>query len=262
MAFSEAIKGAVKRKANHTCCWCQVRQNKVDVHHIIPQAQGGSDDEDNAAPLCGSCHDLYGNNPDLRKEIRSRRDQWYEICSKILNPLFGWPIGLDVPLLEFATRTDPTRSINTPGIQLTDKEPTDLNNPPLLYLSIVFKESRYFGDPVPSENEKWLYCEANMRFAFNLRIQVQAWNNRDVGALMECLRGDRSAYNLQGPRPSNDHAGDYFYIGQEDNEYRLIMSTFTATNASISVHARLSQEVAGMLADYLVEGGFSRPFAD
>ena len=78
MPFSEQLKLTVKQKANFTCCWCQERRNKVDVHHIIPESDGGQDTEENAAPLCGSCHDLYGNNPDLRREIRSRRDHWYE----------------------------------------------------------------------------------------------------------------------------------------------------------------------------------------
>jgi len=81
MPFSEQLKLTVKQKANFTCCWCQDRRNKVDIHHIIPESEGGLDTEENAAPLCGSCHDLYGNNPDLRKEIRSRRDHWYESCA-------------------------------------------------------------------------------------------------------------------------------------------------------------------------------------
>ncbi len=81
MAFSEAIKLEVKRRAHFTCCWCRDRQRKVDIHHIVPQADGGADELDNAAPLCGACHTLYGNNPDLRKEIRSRRDQWNELCA-------------------------------------------------------------------------------------------------------------------------------------------------------------------------------------
>ena len=67
MPFSEQLKLTVKQKANFTCCWCQERRNKVDVHHIIPESDGGQDTEENAAPLCGSCHDLYGNNPDLRR---------------------------------------------------------------------------------------------------------------------------------------------------------------------------------------------------
>ena len=81
MSFSENLKLKVKKKANFTCCWCQDITNKVEIHHIIPQADDGPDTEDNAAPLCGNCHTLYGGNPDLRKEIRLRRDHWYEQCS-------------------------------------------------------------------------------------------------------------------------------------------------------------------------------------
>ena len=78
--FSEKIKNEVKRKAHYKCCMCE--RIKVDVHHIVPQKVGGSDDIDNAAPLCGHCHDLYGDNPMMRKTIRGRRDLWYELCEK------------------------------------------------------------------------------------------------------------------------------------------------------------------------------------
>lgn len=85
MPFSEDIKLEVKKKANFTCCWCQNIHNKVEIHHIIPQAKNGPDTEENAAPLCGNCHTLYGDNLALRKEIRQRRDHWYERCSKMVN---------------------------------------------------------------------------------------------------------------------------------------------------------------------------------
>jgi hypothetical protein len=49
---------------------------------IVPQVDGGSDEEDNAAPLCPSCHETYGANPQKRKFIREARDLWYEICEK------------------------------------------------------------------------------------------------------------------------------------------------------------------------------------
>jgi hypothetical protein len=285
MAFSESTKRQVKRKADLTCCWCRERCNKVEVHHIIPEAEGGPDDEDNAAPLCGACHDLYGGNPDLRKEIRLRRDQWFEICSKILNPEYGWPIGLDVPLLDFAQEIAPTNSIATKGIQFTDKDPTDANNPPLLYLSVYFKRSRYFGQHLPPRNERWLYLEANMRFAFNLRTQVRAWNERDVSALMgflsnkdkylpefvrtasdelleQYLRDRERGWNLRGPAPDNsEHGyGDYFRVWWENGENRLMISTFTPTHAGISVHARFSNKVATAFADYLEEVGFIESF--
>jgi hypothetical protein len=54
----------------------------VEVHHIIPEEEDGPDTKDNAAPLCPSCHETYGSNPDKRKFIREARDFWYELCSK------------------------------------------------------------------------------------------------------------------------------------------------------------------------------------
>jgi hypothetical protein len=58
----------------------------VEVHHIVPQADGGSDDEDNAAPLCASCHEIFGANPTKRKFIVEARDAWYDICAKRYAP--------------------------------------------------------------------------------------------------------------------------------------------------------------------------------
>jgi hypothetical protein len=54
----------------------------VEIHHIIPQAEGGPDVEDNAAPLCASCHSAYGANPVKRRDIRDARDLWYEIVER------------------------------------------------------------------------------------------------------------------------------------------------------------------------------------
>jgi hypothetical protein len=78
--FSEKIKNEVKRRAHYKCCMCE--EITVDVHHIIPEKDGGTDDIDNAAPLYGHYHDLYGDNPMMRKTTRRRRDLWYELCEK------------------------------------------------------------------------------------------------------------------------------------------------------------------------------------
>jgi len=80
MAFSEAIKLEAKRRADFSCVVC--KQPFVEVHHIKPEAGGGPDTLENAAPLCGSCHDLFGANPDKRKQIREMRDFWWEVCAK------------------------------------------------------------------------------------------------------------------------------------------------------------------------------------
>jgi hypothetical protein len=80
MAFDEGVKLRVKRRAHFQCCICKAFG--VHVHHIEPEGIGGPDTEDNAAPLCPSCHDIYGVNPVKRKAIREARDFWYEICER------------------------------------------------------------------------------------------------------------------------------------------------------------------------------------
>lgn len=80
MPFSETLKAKVRKKAHLACCLC--KSTGVEVHHIIPEDESGPNTEDNAAPLCPSCHDLYGANPKKRKFIREARDFWYELCEK------------------------------------------------------------------------------------------------------------------------------------------------------------------------------------
>ncbi len=83
MAFSEKVKLEAKKKAGFRCVICQ--KTFVEIHHIIPQAEGGSDTIDNAAPLCASCHDLYGGNPEKRKQIREMRDRWFDLMERRVN---------------------------------------------------------------------------------------------------------------------------------------------------------------------------------
>lgn len=80
MSFSEKVKIEAKKKAGFRCVICQ--EPFVEVHHIIPQKEGGEDTLNNAAPLCSRCHDLYGDNPSKRKQIRQMRDHWYEVMEK------------------------------------------------------------------------------------------------------------------------------------------------------------------------------------
>jgi hypothetical protein len=84
MAFTETLKAKIRRKAHLACCLCKAIG--VEVHHIVPQEEGGPDTEDNAAPLCPSCHEIYGANPQKRKFIREARDLWFEICARRYAP--------------------------------------------------------------------------------------------------------------------------------------------------------------------------------
>ncbi len=90
MGFSETLKEEVKKAAAFTCIWCRRYDVALHVHHILPSEWGGGDDFDNAVPLCPTCHYTSGHNPDLRKEIRDRRDWWYEQCKSRENiPVFN-----------------------------------------------------------------------------------------------------------------------------------------------------------------------------
>lgn len=80
MAFSEQLKLRIRRMAHFQCCLCH--SLGVEIHHVVPQAEGGLDSEDNAAPLCPSCHEIYGANPVKRKFVKEARDFWYEVCEK------------------------------------------------------------------------------------------------------------------------------------------------------------------------------------
>jgi hypothetical protein len=83
MAFSDKLKLKVKQRAHFKGCIDQ--RPYVEVHHIVPQAEGGEDTEDNAAPLCPWCHELYGNDHTKRKFIKEARDHWYERCETKYN---------------------------------------------------------------------------------------------------------------------------------------------------------------------------------
>jgi hypothetical protein len=84
MGFSEKIKNEAKRKAAYRCVVC--KEPLVQVHHIVPESEGGPNTLDNAAPLCALCHDRYGGNPDKRKQIREMRDFWWEVCETRIRP--------------------------------------------------------------------------------------------------------------------------------------------------------------------------------
>ena len=84
MAFPESVKIEVRHKAAFRCCRCQAIG--VEIHHILPQAEGGQDTIDNAAPLCASCHADFGGNPLKRKELRDMRAWWYQ---RVMSSIFG-----------------------------------------------------------------------------------------------------------------------------------------------------------------------------
>jgi hypothetical protein len=84
MVFTEDLRKEVRDKAFFRCCRCQ--NIGVEVHHILPQKNGGADTIDNAAPLCPTCHADFGDNPEKRKIITEMRDSWYRRVKEIFQP--------------------------------------------------------------------------------------------------------------------------------------------------------------------------------
>ncbi|MBP7773865.1 HNH endonuclease [Candidatus Gracilibacteria bacterium] len=82
MPFPEKIKLKIKKQANFCCCICQ--EIGVELHHIIPSAEGGPNTEENAAPLCPNCHETYGANPTKRKFIKEAKEHWIDTCKQKL----------------------------------------------------------------------------------------------------------------------------------------------------------------------------------
>lgn len=58
-AFSRELKEQVRKEQNNICASCGKKVKKLTIHHIIPQAMGGSDTRNNAVGLCRDCHDYY-----------------------------------------------------------------------------------------------------------------------------------------------------------------------------------------------------------
>lgn len=83
MAFSRRIRERIRKRAWFACCICKSISLGLEIHHIVPQRDGGADSEDNAAPLCPSCHAVFGGNPELRVRVREMRDAWYENCERL-----------------------------------------------------------------------------------------------------------------------------------------------------------------------------------
>lgn len=80
MPFSERVKHLAKARSAFRCCACHAPF--VEVHHLTPEAEGGASELSNAAPLCASCHDLYGGNPEKRKILTQMRDSWWVLMEE------------------------------------------------------------------------------------------------------------------------------------------------------------------------------------
>lgn len=88
MAISEKNSAAILARCGRHCCICRrYRPLHLQVHHIIEQADGGTDDEDNLIPACISCHaDVHTQTLLTRRftpaELKLHRDNVYRLVAE------------------------------------------------------------------------------------------------------------------------------------------------------------------------------------
>jgi len=91
MAFSRDQVSELLVRCHRRCCVChRFCGVKIETDHIVPTAEGGSDDIENAIPVCFECHaEIHGYNDKhprgrkfLPEELRNHKEQWLNICAE------------------------------------------------------------------------------------------------------------------------------------------------------------------------------------
>ncbi|WP_078118546.1 HNH endonuclease [Thiosocius teredinicola] len=89
MPFSPQLREDLLVKARRRCCVChKFAGRSVNVHHIVPESEGGPSTPENAIVLCLQCHGEAGHynakHPIGTKysptELVRHRDEWLKYC--------------------------------------------------------------------------------------------------------------------------------------------------------------------------------------
>jgi len=137
MAILKAVRDQLLVEARHRCTICA--EKCFEVHHIIEQAEGGTDDVDNLIVLCPNCHQhryhrsgeftrdqlrLYKQQLKEQNEVEKRVLQNLEEIRQLLPAASPEEVEhkLRVELQEAATLVSPEKS---PGIRATVQETSE-----------------------------------------------------------------------------------------------------------------------------------------
>jgi hypothetical protein len=106
MSFDANLRTKVLLWCDRHCCLCKKACGiNIEVHHIVPEADGGSDEIENAIPLCFDCHGRVqhynSDHPRGTKykadELRARREQVYEEFTRYLVPPVHYELTQALP---------------------------------------------------------------------------------------------------------------------------------------------------------------------
>ena len=138
MAFPQDKVSELLAQCHRRCCIChRFCGVKMETDHIVPQADGGTDDIENAIPVCFECHaEIHSYNdkhPRGRKfrpeELEGHKAQWLKICADHPDALVAAPRHTGVgPLqalideLEFNERVAASPGSETQGCPFRDDQ--------------------------------------------------------------------------------------------------------------------------------------------
>ena len=109
MSFKREEVSALLVRCHRRCCIChRFCGVKIETDHIVPTEEGGTDDIDNAIPVCFECHaEIHSYNDKhprgrkfLPEELRAHKEQWLRICTERPEILVGAIRDADVGPLQ------------------------------------------------------------------------------------------------------------------------------------------------------------------
>lgn len=109
MSFNQSEINKLLAQCHRRCCLCHKFCGvKMELHHAELESKGGSDDIENAVPLCFECHaEVALYNPDHPKgrkftaeEVLEHKRQWLDICKNNPQALMSAPRNQEIGPLE------------------------------------------------------------------------------------------------------------------------------------------------------------------
>lgn len=120
MAVDDSIAATVLAKCGRCCCICRrFRPTKLQVHHIVPQSEGGTDDFGNLIALCITCHsDVHTRRPFARRftvqELIAHRDAVYSLVEN------GELVPAEDEVFGSFNQTAPATNFSIPEFELSE----------------------------------------------------------------------------------------------------------------------------------------------
>lgn len=81
-AVPRKIRDFILVASKHQCSICQAKT--VEVHHIIPVSEGGTNDLENLMAACPNCHTNFHEGRFTTEQMRRYRTQWMQKCNVYL----------------------------------------------------------------------------------------------------------------------------------------------------------------------------------